>query len=318
MAETIKKAAKPSGTALDKGMAGFLAAAVAFVAVAMPDELMPFGAPAGSPARVAVAAGAAIATFLVVFALLRALSKPRRPKGARQPAEVANDPPRLRRADAHPDAPSRSPILAGRELGLPLDEVPIDERTAADLAEIENVDFDAEWERPLPDFIPGEVLPADAEPADWEPVDEIPEPTDFASPSPSPSPVRMEDEPLTVEEEAPPTGSEIPFWVPEGAAPAEPSQDVPAEPIALEEPEPLLAVPFRKPRTSARAGNGAEGLGALAEALPEANVGGPVSEMVERFETGLSRRPRAQAGETELDQRLRSALGDLKKMSGRR
>jgi hypothetical protein len=311
MTDTIKKAAKPRGSTLDRAMAGFMAAAVAFVAVAMPDEFIPF-APAGSVTRVAVAALGGIVTYFLVAALLSVLGKPRSRK-SKKAVEVANEPPRLRRADAHPDAPSRSPILAGRELGLPLDEVAIEERPAADLTEVENVDFEAEWERPLPELINEQALAAEPEPVEWEPVENVQVP-------PSPSVEAAEVAPdIESASEAP--ASDIPFWVPPGStAPAEPLRETEPEPVVAEqqEPQPPLAVPFPKPRTKPAA---SDPLNRLIERLPEgSDSGAPVEGLVDRLETGLARRnrPSARTAEGELDQRLRSALGDLKKMSGRR
>ena len=54
-----------------------------------------------------------------------------------------------RRADAHPDAPARRPILAGLELGIPLDE-------AVEQAEPEEIEpqqevADEEWFEPAPE-----------------------------------------------------------------------------------------------------------------------------------------------------------------------
>jgi hypothetical protein len=269
------KRKKPRGSMLDKAMAGLLALAVGFVVIVVPADLLPLA----GVARPALAAAGALVTFVLVSALLSALNRPRK----RKPVQVPNDPPRLRRADAHPDAPSRSPILAGRELGVPLDEVAVDERPAADLAEVENVDFEAEWERPLPDFIPEQALSAEPEPAEWEPVEEA----------------------RTVE----PEPANIPFWVPDGT-PAPPVREAIANPEPVE-PEPPLPVPFPKPRGRARSG---ESLQAVAAPLPEPSWDAPVEEMVERLEGGLARRPR-QAG-SDLDQRLRGALGELKKMAG--
>jgi hypothetical protein len=80
---------------------------------------------------------AGIGSFLLVWFVLRALGKPapkqRRPRSAPVPLQV--EAPKLRRADAHPDAPSRRPILAGLDLGRPLDEVGLDEAEPAVEAE---------------------------------------------------------------------------------------------------------------------------------------------------------------------------------------
>jgi len=115
---------------IDVAMAGFAALAVGFVFVAMPGELFAslIGAtglaaivpaaepPLGDTARIAVALAAAAATFLASWLVLRALSKPR-PRVVTFTAADPVAPPRLRRADSHPDAPARHPILAGRDFG---------------------------------------------------------------------------------------------------------------------------------------------------------------------------------------------------------
>lgn len=314
MTDTIKrKAAGPLGTAIDKAMAGFLAVAVAFIALAMPSDL--FGGLVGSSGnvmRAGVALLGAAMTFLIVAMLLGALGKP---ATHRKVAGIVNDPPRLRRADAHPDAPSRSPILAGRELGVPLDEFAIEERPAADLAEVENVDFEAEWERPLPGFIDDEPA-VQVEPAEWEPIDEMLDPSAFTTataPEPELQPKAEADESA----DPVPAAADIPFWVPPGA-PCAAGEEAAEAPAVAVEPDPPLAVPFRK---RARPPVEADPLAGLTDRLSDkGSESGPVEALVERFESGLARRerPSRRGGEGELDQRLRSALGDLKKMSGRR
>lgn len=312
MADPIKlKAARPPVGALDRAMAAFLAAAVGFVLFVVPADLLPIAGPAMGGARLLIAIFGGTATFLAVAALLRALNKPA-PARARKSVEAPNEPPRLRRADAHPDAPARSPILAGSELGVPLDDFAINaRRPAADLQEVENVDFDAEWERPLPGFIDEDARPEETEPVAWEPVEELAEPlADRADDSASS-----------------PTSAEIPFWMPEGAAPPEPVEEAPVaqstEPSAPAEDVPL-AVPFRGSRARAAARPaGSESLDALSKHLPSrGDEGASLDSMVERFETGLGQRPRpsrrGKDADAAIDQRLRSALGDLKKMAGRR
>src|SRR3546814_3477289 len=129
-------------------MAALAALSVAFVAYAMPDPLfadavaasgLPSLLPAAQPplgttARLAVVAPAAIVAFLLTWAVLRALGKGSSPVRREQDVEEAGMPPlRLRRADVHPDAPLRRPLVAGLELGEPM--------PAEDAGE---------WERPVP------------------------------------------------------------------------------------------------------------------------------------------------------------------------
>lgn len=76
--------------------------------------------------------------------------------------EVQASPLRLRRADAHPDAPSRQPLLAGIELGEP-EPAPLDLET----------NVFPEWERPIED----EAVEDDSVTAFAEPPLELEEPT---------------------------------------------------------------------------------------------------------------------------------------------
>lgn len=357
MAEKITlKAAKKSGSStLDKAMAAFAAASVGFVTYVMPADIfsglvtgsgLPAVVPAAQPplgdtARLAVVIAAAFATFLAVWLLLRALNKvPAGRKSGRKVAEVPNDPPRLRRADMHPDAPSRSPILAGRELGVPLDEMAVDERGAeqVDLAEVENVDYEAEWERPLPGFIeeaqPAVAAAPEAEPAE---VEAEREPEETASDLPSwvaedaevaaaeesadSEAVPVEAGTVQPEEEAA-EPAEMPFWA------ADEAEDVSAEETEerSEEAEPSLDEPAETPF----AVQDQPELDELGQRLPkkQALEHESIDHLVDRVETGIGRRDRARwtsdqaaAPESEEDRnlqnRLRGAIGDLRRMARR-
>ncbi len=128
--------AKRSSSLLDTAMAALAAASVAFVVFAMPDPhfnsavamsglpmlLDAAQPPLGNTARLAVLLTAATATFALVWLVLRALGK--KPAAPRRPSQIVDMEvplPKLRRADAHPDAPARRPILAGLDLGEPTD-----------------------------------------------------------------------------------------------------------------------------------------------------------------------------------------------------
>ena len=122
--------------ALDLPVAGLAAVAVAFLAFAMPGDLLTglvnaSGLPAvlsaaepplGFKARTGVGLAGALAAFGLVFALLRVLDRTGldrpRPAPVVEPEEEA-DLPKLRRRDVHPDAPVRRPIFAARDLGEP-------------------------------------------------------------------------------------------------------------------------------------------------------------------------------------------------------
>jgi hypothetical protein len=181
--------------AIDLPVAALAAVSVGFVAFAMPANLFD-GAiaatglpsllsaaqpPLGSTARLLVVAVAAIATFASVFVLLRLLDRRGTAAPARAPAQARMrevlaevdevELPRLRRADHHPDAPARRPILAGSELGEPNLARPYPQRRAPE---------------PEPEPQP-EPEPEIAE-AKWEALDEVVEPEVESQPAPEPGP----------------------------------------------------------------------------------------------------------------------------------
>jgi hypothetical protein len=178
-----------SGRAFDAGLAAFAAVSAGFVAFAMPDPLFAglveasrlpelvaaARPPLGDTARLAAAAAALLGSFAAVWALMAALG--RRPARRETAPEAAIQVPRQRRADAHPDAPPRPPLLA-RDLGEPLELDEVAPEPIAD-APFEEVDH-----RPLPGFlIPQEAEPepvAEAEIA--EPEATLPEPDAEAPP----------------------------------------------------------------------------------------------------------------------------------------
>ncbi|HEY0012919.1 MAG TPA: hypothetical protein VGB79_08720 [Allosphingosinicella sp.] len=151
MASRYAAAAGRRNSPIDLPLAAVAALAVGFAAFVVPDHILSrivegsglpsilsaAQPPLGTTARACIGAVAALATFGAVFTLLRLLGgsggkAPRRERDRnreREPApmfevhEVHDDhdlpAPRLRRADIHPDAPARRPILAARELGEP-------------------------------------------------------------------------------------------------------------------------------------------------------------------------------------------------------
>jgi hypothetical protein len=126
-----------------------------FVAAARP--------PLGDTARFATVAAAILGTFAAVWALMALLG--RRPARREAAPEAVIQVPRQRRADAHPDAPPRPPLLA-RDLGEPLELDQVAPGPA------EETLFEAAEHRPLPGFlIPQEDEPevvAEAEPEEVE------------------------------------------------------------------------------------------------------------------------------------------------------
>src|SRR5690349_9670940 len=146
--------------AFDAGLAALAAVSAGFLAFAMPESLfsslvetsrLPEFVPAAQPplgetARLAAAGAALLVAFAATWAVLAALG--RRPARRKPETEAAMgaEAPRLRRADAHPDAPARRPLLA-RDLGEPLDLEDFPQ------ASVEPAPAPAEAEhRPLPAF----------------------------------------------------------------------------------------------------------------------------------------------------------------------
>lgn len=162
--------ARRGGAPLELGMAAFAAGAVAFATWAMPASLFGelIGAsglanfvaaaqpPLGDTARLAAIGAGALLTFAAVWLLLRVLDGRSRPSAAPLVAEDDKDEderfalPRVRRHDAHPDAPVRRPLFAGRDLGEP-EEPPAPEAA-----------FEAAAPEPHP--VPDWLVSADAAP----------------------------------------------------------------------------------------------------------------------------------------------------------
>ena len=188
-----------SAGALDIAVAALAGLSVGFVAFAMPEEIFSglvtatrlpeFVAaaqpPLGSTARLLAVGASALVTFGLVFSLLRALDRlpsGRRPSPVEREEEEA---PRLRRADAHPDAPSRRPLLARDELGEP------DAEPEPDIYRDQAPETPVAEASPLPAFLVAEPEPVAAPQAGPEEVMEhAPEP-------------EAEIEPLELSEEAP-------------------------------------------------------------------------------------------------------------------
>ncbi|MEA3060470.1 MAG: hypothetical protein QOJ94_251 [Sphingomonadales bacterium] len=160
--------------ALDAGLALFAGGSAAFALFAMPQAL--FEAlvarsglprvlaaaqpPLGADARWAAVAAVGIVTAALAWTILKALD--RRPSAARPAHFEADDEPaapviRLRKADAHPDAPPPLPLRAGRDLGEPLDLEPFQAEADEAEEEAEATHREAEPD-PVPEPEP-EVLP---------------------------------------------------------------------------------------------------------------------------------------------------------------
>jgi hypothetical protein len=189
--------------ALDLPVAGLAALAAAFAAFAVPQDILSrlviatglpsilsaAQPPLGLTARVALAVGGAAIVFGLIFLLLRLLD--RSGMNASEEKEV-EAPPRLRRRDIHPDAPTRRPISAARDLGepappeAPRDSVPLWLDQAAPV--VASVIEPAPASEPEPE----RVARFEPEPiSEPEPVGEVrqePQPVVASVPEPLPAP----------------------------------------------------------------------------------------------------------------------------------
>jgi hypothetical protein len=298
----MPKLTLPSGHAFDAGLAAFAAVSAGFVAFAMPDPLFTglvqasrlpelvaaARPPLGETARLCVVAAALLFTFAAVWALMAALG--RTPPRREAVPEAEARAPRLRRADAHPDAPPRPPLLA-RDLGEPLelDEVAQEPAPQTTFAEAEH--------RPVPGFL----IPQEPESEFDAPVEE--------------APPEAEVRPMTEFEVDEPVEEAAPVAEPEPVADAEPVAEAQPEPEAQRRPDsaplPLAELAAQLPETETEAEESGQSL----------------SQMVNRIEYGLSRKRQAlpvvnppvekevSADEAQVGHRLRSAINDLQKIA---
>lgn len=203
MARKTNKATTPRQfPVLDFAVAALAGGSVAFALFAMPADLFSrlielsqlpslvaaAEPPLGATARLAAVGAGGLVAFLCVYFLMRALDRPSqpsvRPARAPEPLEELREEavPRLRRADAHPDAPARRPIFAARDFGEveTVEPEPVEEYfTSPEEMEPE----------PLPQSIFGQTeeeaaAPEPEAPQAWTPV-----------PEPEPEPVQVATEP---------------------------------------------------------------------------------------------------------------------------
>lgn len=349
-------------------MAALAAGSVAFLIYAMPDRqfaglvevsglprlISAAQPPLGTTARVAAVAAAALSTFLLVWAVLRGLGrkKPvRRPEPELEPEpqrkrtigamEVAPAP-KIRRADAHPDAPARRPLFAEHDLGEPVGAqhdpfMSFDEDGGDDLLSDEpplspiGRSFEPEGRRPIFEHL-------DLEDRAGANDHSSPEATE-AEADATPSQVEAADEADVLEDEfesgndvadAPevdPEAVAAATWLPpvveQLAEPAEAEdhgfndidheQDLPEQTIE----EPLDLVPEAVPALVVR------------PAEPASADQASIPQLVQRLERALGRRKRkswpvAEPARTaagsvppHIDQRLRSAIDDLQQLARR-
>jgi hypothetical protein len=184
----MPKLTQASGRAFDAGLAAFAAVSAGFVAFAMPDPLFTglvqasrlpdlvaaAQPPLGDTARFAAIGAAILFIFAAVWALMAALG--RAPALREAGAEPQVQAPRLRRADAHPDAPPRPPLLA-RDIGEPLELEDVVDESAKEQP------FGEAELRPLPGFLVPQEPETEAEAAPAE-AEAEPEPEPEAEPLP--------------------------------------------------------------------------------------------------------------------------------------
>jgi hypothetical protein len=182
----------------------------------LPSVLSAAEPPLGLTARAAIAAGAgagvAIFSWLTLFLLLGTRSI-----GLKSAAAPADGPVRLRRADAHPDAPARAPLLATRDLGTPFLEVTArrgEEPEAIPMSEPEPLDLGA---MALELAAPVAPAPAPVPPAPAAPIlQPVPAPRAYAPPAERPLPADL-DQPLAAFD--PNAIPDEPFPLPEAVTP---------------------------------------------------------------------------------------------------
>ncbi|HEX5184405.1 MAG TPA: hypothetical protein VFW19_14810 [Allosphingosinicella sp.] len=321
------------GGLLDNGVAALAALSAAFAFYAMPEALFArlilashipdlvaaAHPPLGAKARLAVVLVVAGLAYAFVWTLMRALDSLGAPKAAPAPADEEAAP-RLRRADAHPDAPSRRPLFAGRDLGDPYDDEPFELAPEAALAPDDALE-------PKP-----ETVRAPQPVADWEPVPEHEQASAWA-PVPEPDHARAW-QPLPEPEQA-----DAPAWEPE----PRPEPAFEPEPVRARAPDPLP--PFLVPQPDCESvempapshpahPSFDEGEEEYDEDAAEEDGHGAetddqsLARLMRRFESGLGRKqqalepphpgvpaPQPQPLSSDRGHRLRGAITDLGKIS---
>jgi hypothetical protein len=311
----------------------------------LPSVLAAAQPPLGNTARFAAIAVASTAAFLFVWLVLRALGgKPVQAKRRTAPVPIEVPLPRIRRADAHPDAPARRPLLAGLELGVPFDEDKPEqaERQQAEHAQDEPVYELTEEVAETPSWLQAEVEP-NPEVEAWAAEDPDPEVEAWAADEPNPqveawAADEAEDHQgdALAEAETWPEADDQPEF--EASPGDEPEFEAPAEEeLSLDRPLPSFMVteqPAEEPdwlddgfeEPAADEAPLALPPGPEAEAEPEDSS---ISNLMQRLESGLNRRERAdwmvdpdapvqpKQPRHALDDRLRSAINDLQKLATR-
>lgn len=316
----MKSAAKGVGKrSLDLPVAALAALSAGFVVYSLPADLLEqlVGAagianiiaaaqpPLGGTARLGLGIAAAVTAFALVYLLLRLIDRkpavrdediieeepapPRRRRIVEASAEEEQQPPspRLRRWDAHPDAPARRPIFAASEFGEP--DAPI-----SPLA----VKPDKSARAPSAPFWPPEDFPdSDSEEAEaWMGQQEQERPVEAAATEPEPAPVpapAVEPEPLP--EPAAEVVDEVETSAPDTAVPPPPAQA----------PEPEARQPVR----------GNESIAELMERLERGLSRRERDQAAPAAPSEQAPAPAPTAGEA--DSRLKNAIDSLQRIAAR-
>jgi hypothetical protein len=315
--------------AFDIALAGFAGAAFAFAAFAMPEwrltqivlgsglpSILPAAQPPlGFTARAGFAALIGLAAFAGSYLLLRLAE---RAPVRRRPFTEADAPPapiKLRRADAHPDAPPRRP-LAARDLGEPeadtVAAAPEGLLLTSESGDGDTLLLSTDGPEPLPYFLVPQAQ--DAEDAEFEAV-EAEDDTVLVWPGADSEPEQQSEPEREPEREPEPVA--IAPVAPAAFEPepeAEPAPEPAVQAVAEPAPRPhVSAVPEAAAHTSDIADEDADS---------EASLGG----LMKRLEFGLARRERSPAldpaavappADAAVGHRLRSAINDLQKLAAR-
>jgi hypothetical protein len=202
--------------AFDLPVAGLAGLAMAFLAFAMPAELLgrlvvatglphllaAAEPPLGFKARAMLGVAGAGAAFGLAFVLLRLLDRSGRTKARSEPQALDEVGPRLRRRDLHPDAPVCRPISATRDFGEP----------APPPLELDHPHDSSPWlddaDAEIGQFRPGEEEPSDETPWSTPEVAPVIAAEPAAPPEPAERPAPAWFAPAAAETAAPDPGPE--------------------------------------------------------------------------------------------------------------
>ncbi|NNC72044.1 MAG: hypothetical protein HKN78_04120 [Sphingomonadaceae bacterium] len=317
--------------------------------------------PLGARARIVFALIAALIVTTVAWIALKVITDRKFGQPLRDPVSIydledeplVDAPIRRRTVDAHPDHPPRAPIMAGADLGTPLDLVDVameDEddvgaveevSEAGDVAEAEEI---AEVEEAAVDEDPWPGFGGDIEPPTFD--------------TPESAPVEVADSPAYEESVMPDFAAEAPAEEPEEVSPVDAPVDasVAGEAVAEIEDEPIFTIPLRgrpsehvdekpveEPQETVSANQDNEPIAAevqteapLASTVAEPTAAQPpaiesdaeLSDLIARLEAGLDRRrarfqklqqaSAAGAVDQTADSALREALDALHKVTAKR